>query len=448
MNKTLFKLLAIGTMVVVTLVIVITSSYAWFSMSTTPSTTGLQIKIGSNTILVAPDIATEVDGQKLHYPGSFSDTLNFSKHKSYEYLNNLTDLALVSTADGINWYLPTTTDGDSTNQGIKNEFSNFLLDDRLLYSNLEQLPDDDSVHGGYALVDFWVVSPKDCKLRISMGDSNGGSFLMSLPKVVEEGESGYGLDMSNELLGACARVGFLANTQKVTDLSMDKYVKSGAYNSHYRYLKGVYQEKGESWNYYPMQFTIYEPNADFHHSDGAYTLSSDGMNYRLCDNGSYVKTMPIGNVNGNPQAVDITRNHTIQTRTEWLRATQSEYQIEQIFQTFLFGEKSLEIDKLSGKFYKNYLGYQCGTYMQKGQFIKSTDNLTKAFDLDGVVSSERFKLLNTAGATDDIVIVDLEKNVPQRIRMFVWIEGQDVDCQSLESGGSILLSLELAGGND
>ena len=116
--------------------------------------------------------------------------------------------------------------------------------------------------------------------------------------------------------------------------------------------------------------------------------------------------------------------------------------------TFLFGEKSLELDKLSGKFYKNYLGYQCGTYMQKGQFIKSTDNLTKAFDLDGVVSSERFKLLNTAGATDDIVIVDLEKNVPQRIRMFVWIEGQDVDCQSLESGGSILLSLELAGGND
>ena len=48
----------------------------------------------------------------------------------------------------------------------------------------------------------------------------------------------------------------------------------------------------------------------------------------------------------------------------------------------------------------------------------------------------------------DIVIVDLEKNVPQRIRMFVWIEGQDVDCQSLESGGSILLSLELAGGNN
>lgn len=448
MNKSLLKLFAIGATVVITLVIVITSSYAWLTMSSNPSAAGLQIRIGSNSILVAPDIATVSDGKTLHYPGTFSDTLNFSKHKSYEYLNNLTELALVSTADGINWYLPANTEIGGTKPGGEKDYSNFLLDNKLLYANLEQLPDDDSVHGGYALVDFWVVSPSDCRLRISTGDSNGGSFLVSLPKVIETGENAFGLDMSNQLLGACARVGFLANTQKVTDISMDKYVKSGNYDSKYRYLKGVYQEKGETWNYYPAQFTIYEPNADFHHENGAYTLSSDGMNYRVCENGSYVKTKPIGNVGGVAKEVDITRNIAAQTRTSWTMATESEYRIEQIFQAFLKGEKSLLLDTLSGKFYKKYLGYQCGMYMQKGKFIKSTENLTKAFDLDGVVSSERFNLLNTAGATDDIVIVDLEKNVPQRIRMFVWIEGQDVDCQSLTSGGSLLLSLELAGGNE
>lgn len=433
---------------VITLVIVIASSYAWLSMSTSPSVAGLQIQIGSNTILVAPDVATVVDGKTVHYPGNFSETLNFSKQKSYEYLNELTELSLVSTADGINWYLPTFSEDDNVSQNGVEDFSNFLLDDKLLYANLKELPADDSVRGGYALMDFWVVSPNDCRLRISVGESEGGSFLVSLPQAILMDDGSYALDMSNDLLAACARVGLLANTQTITDLSMNKYLQSSSYDSRYRSLKGVYQEKGEGWNYYPAQFTIYEPNADFHHKDGAYLLSADGMNYRVCENGSYARTMPIGNVNGVPQTVDVTRNVVAQTRTKWLPATDSEYQIEQIFQAFIRGESSPQIETLTNKFYTKYLGYQCGTYLEKGRFIKNTATLSKALDIDGVVDDEVFSALNTAGATDDVVIVDLEKNIPQRLRMFVWIEGQDADCGNLVSGGGLLLSLELAGGNE
>ena len=39
----------------------------------------------------------------------------------------------------------------------------------------------------------------------------------------------------------------------------------------------------------------------------------------------------------------------------------------------------------------------------------------------------------------------LKKNTPQRIRMFVWIEGQDVDCNSSAANQSIAIRLELAG---
>lgn len=440
MNKTLIKLFTIGASLIITLVVVISSSYAWFSMSTTPSSMGMQIQVGSNTIKIAPDVTTTVDGKKVHYPGTFSETLNFSKEKSYEYLNNLTKLSLVSTADGINWYLPSGADNDAQDS------TDFILDDKLEFSNLEELPADNSVHGGYALMDFWVVSPNDCKLRISDGDTNGGSFFINLPKVISKDDD-FGLDMSNDLLASCARVGFLANTQAVKDTSMNKYVESAAYDSKYRSLKGIYQEKGETWNYYPTQFSIYEPNADYH-QDETYTLSKDGMNYRVCEDGSYVRTKPMGNVNGEMQPVDITRNVTVQKKTKWLKANDSEFQIEQIFQAFLKGESFPNIDTLTNKFYTKYLGYQCGTYVQKGEFIKRTDSLTKAFDGDGVVDSEIMNQLNTSGATDDVVIVDLEKNIPQRIRMFVWIEGQDVDCSNLSAGGNLLLSLELSGGNE
>lgn len=436
MNKSLIKLFTIGTSLIITLVVVISSSYAWFSMSTTPSAAGMHIQIGSNTIKIAPDITSVVDGEKIHYPGTFSETLNFSKEKSYEYLNDLTKLSLVSTADGINWYLPNASDT-----------SDFILDEKLEFANLKELPADKSVHGGYVQMDFWVVSPMDCQLRISDGDTSGGSFLVNLPKIVETDDQSYALDVSNDLLASCARVGFLANPQAVKDSSMNEYVKAANYDSKHRSLKGIYQEKGETWNYYPSQFTIYEPNADYH-KEGTQTLSKDGMNYRVCENGSYVRTMPIGNVNGAPQPVDITRNVSVQKRTKWLSANDSELQIEQIFQAFLRGEKDFDINNLTNEFYTKYLGYQCGTYVEKGEFIKKTDSINKAMDSEGVVDSENVNQLSTAGATDDVVIVDLEKNVPQRIRMFIWIEGQDVDCSSLSVGGSFLLSLELSGGNE
>lgn len=445
MKKSLLKLVSIGLIAVITLVIVVVSSYAWFSMSDSPSLAGLQVKIGGrNTILIAPDVSETVDGQTVHYPGMFSDSMDFSKHSAYSYLNDIVDLSLSSTADGIHWYFPSY----SEQEGDMNDVSEFLLDDTLQYANMTELPADDAVSGGYAMLDFWVVSPKNCNLRVSVGDGNGGSFLVSLPQPISDGNGSYKLDVSNASLGACARVGFLANTQKVTDSSMLKYVSTTQYNDKYSYLKGIYQEKGKEWNYYPAQFTIYEPNATYHHEDGVYTLSHDGLSYRVCENGSYVPTNPIGYVDGAAKLVDVLDRTAVQTPAQWQLANDSEYRIEQIFQAYLKGETNLTEEVLADNFYRKYLGYQCGTYLQKGRFIKKTANLTAAADADGVVEKETVAELSKAGASDDIVIAELEKNVPQRIRMFVWIEGQDVDCSKVTSAGGILVNLELAGSTD
>ncbi|MBR3960623.1 MAG: hypothetical protein IKK13_00225, partial [Clostridia bacterium] len=103
--------------------------------------------------------------------------------------------------------------------------------------------------------------------------------------------------------------------------------------------------------------------------------------------------------------------------------------------------------EMANGFYRDYLGYQCGTLLEKGAFIKRTNDLIRAADKNGIVDPELFSGISSAGATDDVVIIELEKNVPQRIRMFVWTEGQDVDCSNTKASGGILLNLELAGSN-
>ena len=107
MNKIYLKLIAISMTLILSVTVVGMSSYAWLVLSGNPTVTGIQIAIGGgNTILVAPDMTTVVDGATYHYPGPFSDTMNFSRYDSYAYLNDLAGLTPVSTADGVNWFLP------------------------------------------------------------------------------------------------------------------------------------------------------------------------------------------------------------------------------------------------------------------------------------------------------------------------------------------------------
>ena len=437
MKRSLLKLFAVVTIAVIALVIVVASSYAWMSLSSTPTASAIQVNIGgANTVLIAPNITETVDGETVHYPGRFSESMNFATQEAYAYLREITDLTPVSTADGIHWYFPavaTQADG-----------SEFLTDNTLTYANLQTIPSGGEVKGGYAMLDFWVVSPTDATLRISTGTGKGGSYVVGLPKPASDGRGGYSLSNQNRLLAACARVGLLADTQAVRDGSMNAYVRSAAYDSHYRSLKGIYQESGETWSGFPAQFTIYEPNGDRHHEDGVYVPTDDGRSYRLCENGTYIKTNPLANNNGQPAPTDVLGNTTVQLNTDWQKTSAGDYRLEQIFQAYLRGVSSPEKVSLFDGFYREYLGYQCTPYLQKGVFIRRSADRLNAADEDGVVDRSLVEAMTTAGATDDVTVVELQQDVPQRIRMFVWVEGQDVDCAAAASGGGLLVSMELA----
>ena len=176
------KLIAAIMALTLTVVMVVTVSYAWMTLSSTPVAEGIQITIGGgNTILIAADKVVMVDGETYHYPSHFSSSLNFSKHEEYDYLKTLASLTPVSTADGLHWFFPDYYDyndaevlsGDASVGQIK-PIADFVMDDDMEYANVSK---ENSKGGNYVYLDFWVVSPaSDYNLRVSRGDDNGGSF--------------------------------------------------------------------------------------------------------------------------------------------------------------------------------------------------------------------------------------------------------------------------------
>ena len=104
--------------------------------------------------------------------------------------------------------------------------------------------------------------------------------------------------------------------------------------------------------------------------------------------------------------------------------------------------------KLKEFFYKQRLAGQLAPYLTIGRFVSNTGNLwATAQASGGQLNEEAEALTDVAGATDDVYITTLRKNVPIRIRMFVWIEGQDEDCGN-HVAADFAVNIELAGSNE
>lgn len=437
MKKINLKLIAVSLMLLMAVTVVLSASYAWFVLSDSPAVNGIQISIsGGSSILIAADMTRTVDGVTYHYPDAFSNTLNFGEHDSYDYLQTLGGLRPVSTADGTNWFIATYYDGDDAEvlagEAVAGELcpvSDFYLDQNMEYANLSS-DSKNLAHGHYIYLDFWVVSPgSDYNLRISTSN-DGGSFVIDLLDPVQT-DSGYTLTGSVSSTAASVRVGFLATPDRVTDNTMLYYQQSSAYKEEYTSLRGVYQEAGgntiASENY---SFTIYEPNADSHPTGAA-------------ENGAYLATYPVGLVGGVPTVTSVLNRTTAQLTSRWAAAENGNgTAIEQRFQAALLGMKldGMELSDISNAFYRSYLQGQFAPYIDTGAFIR--DSL-KLYD---EVSADILAGMETAGATDDVYIIELERNVPQRIRMYIWLEGQDADWNPTVAAGSFALNIEFAGG--
>lgn len=440
-------------LLVVALVMVITTSFAWMTISDAPVVQGIQVTIaGSHTVLVAPDIAQTQGNQVLHYPGEFTDELNFLEYSQYDYLQEVGGLLPVSTADGENWYIPTYYMNNSPEvlagdayTGQLRPTTEFVQDNTLRYANLTSEQVQDSPEGHYVYLDFWVVSPADgYKLRISTGADSAGSFVIDLPdpqQVDAQGGVTYTLTGSNAQTAASVRVGFLINEDVLMDDSMLLYTQSENYNSQYTELQGIYADAGMgALELSTTRFTIYEPNGDLHPTE------VQDANGNTVQTGQYVLTKPLGK---GGVAADVQDRVSVQLTNTWAAAGETSM-IQQQFITFMAGRSTAgETEQdLKTEFFRDWLQYQIYPYVTKGNFLASTGDLYTTAGRDGIAQSEDIGALNQAGATEDVYMTELIGGVPQRIRMYIWLEGQDVDCITSAASGSFAISIELAGGNE
>lgn len=423
MNKLLAKLLAVVLALAVSASLVVMSTYAWFTMSGAPEVGGIQVNIGGgNTILIASDIAVEnEDGTVSHYPGEFSAVQSFSG-RNYAYLQDVAALQPVSTADGLHWV----TQGSGMEE--------YVIDTELSRANQQT---GSAGGGNYVYLDLWVVSPgASYDLRVSTGNDEelGGSYVIGLMEPYAVGDT-YALVQSDATAANCVRIGFLTNDTSAGQEAMMQYTRSEDYDSRYTRLKGSYQEPGDALEEDAVQnsrFTIYEPNGDLHAQGG-------GSGYRI--------TQPLAVVDGAVMPADISDRLSVQLTNHW-KTTDDSLQtlLQQEFAAALAGrDLTGETEQsLWNYFYKERMQSQLAAYVNKGGFVSSTQNLYAAAQ-NGTVAQDAVALHMTGGATEDVYITTLEKNVPQRIRVFIWIEGQDEDCRSLSGISGFTMSLELAG---
>lgn len=452
MTKIYIKLIAMALALVLSVSVVIMSSYAWLVLSGNPVATGIQVAVGGgNTILTAPDIRTVAeDGTVYHYPGCFSDKLNFGQQNHYEYLENLGNLTPVSTVNGVDWFLPAYYSGNDEEvqegkipSGALKDISYFQVDSELAYANLSAEDKEAISKGSYIYLDFWVVSPGgDYKLRVSTGvdETDGGSFVVDLPEAVLDGDS-YTLQQSGGSAAAAVRVGFLANDLMLIDDTMLRYQESDYFDDRFTSLKGMYQEPDTGTAYLDAnRFTIYEPNGDYHPANSKLS-------------GTYVETKPLALVEGRIVEQRTRGNLTVQRASSWKLAGNGsgETALEQQFQTALKSPlwSGKTTDEIMSRFYGNYLQGQIAPCVKKGGFIGTTGNLySRLGQTSSPVSAAGLDAEGIAGATSDVYIIELERNVPQRIRMFIWLEGQDIDCVDSVNSSRFAVNIELAGGNE
>lgn len=416
------KILASALLIVLSLSMLVMVTFAWYVMSTAPEVSGMQIKIGSDTIRVAPDCKDE-SGQ--HYPGAFQGVLETDTKAIPE---DFWGLIPVSTADGKHWFSATY---ESLENGGDQKTDEYLEDTTLSSANLTARPKSG---GNYLYLDFWVVAPKDYDLRVStatQGSGQSGSYVKVFPQVKMDAARNYSLDETQRQAESSLRIGFLVNEDVV---SGESYKNSTNHDSAYKILKGEYQKPGEALPTSQTSFTIYEPNCDWH----ADTES----------NGHYNQTLPLAWKGGKVQPVTLESVQTklaAQTSATWTRTDDgTQTKLSQALQTAMLEAKvtkrGVTDAQSAGEYLLNqHLKGQLSGYITSGQFIENTGTLKDGTSLTDMTDMDK------AGATTDAVIVSLKKNVPQRIRMFVWLEGQDIDCTNEAALKTLLLNLELAG---
>ena len=400
------------------------ASFAWMTLSTNPEIRGLQFTINADRALLV-----SLDGVDYKQEVDMSP-----KFKAFANV-----LRPVSTYDGEHWYV---CDYDERTGDVKQDTIRYLANGEGCNVEIEKKENETDAeyaerikNSFYVYTDIYLkTEDESCKVYLSSPNGNEtaeekqkghyGTYVMSY---VNQEKSAIKLITGGA--ETCARVGMMFNPTPTDDDSgilTQPIVSNVTANGVANKLFYIYEPNADKRSELDKTDTEYKTDqyiiGSFRSKDEAVYEHSDGL---------YYQTYPVKYVAENGDKTwEIARfplnRLIVQETSKW--KTKDQIPLEDITSLTKEGLNSNLIGKI-GQFATN-----------TGQLYPSDPTKTLAYEK-----------VNMSGTTVDKESVSpyplctLTKDKPVKVRLFFWIEGQDIDCWNDVAGTSFMVNLEFSG---
>lgn len=229
------KLIPALAMLLVSAILMTTASFAWFSMNTTVTATGMQVTAKSNATFLliggSAEIATTKTGLGDTFAAVYQDTATNAEKKVYPVAYNATNEAItVGTAladqksiGAGHWYTANNGNRDNANNAVK---------------NVKDL--NTSVNGNYVLAyKVWLTLSEDSepytdgKIKVTYSALTGDAATKIIVKI---GEEMLALDAVNATKTMSANANLSSNG--VTEVTVYVYIDGNSTNVKTDYVTG------------------------------------------------------------------------------------------------------------------------------------------------------------------------------------------------------------------
>lgn len=462
-NTLVYKIYTIITCIFCIVFVLAIATLSWYTLSVNPEIKGLK---------------ANMSGSGLIYVNTTNDKDTYSFSKELNIKDDIAGLKPISTVDGINWfickydlqgnilssskasssgitqynYLKFPYGGNVTKSDEKSYLNNAIDNNR----NLDYLD-----FGYYVYTDVYLINyTEDCDVYLSAPSNthlddieyeeseHAGTFIKS-----------YTVDENNNITlieggtSSSIRIGFknLGSVLPVNlaeDLTPNKY--SGEVENENLYYTDIVMD----------DFIILEPNADersnINDEDCSPDIYVDGFNLKILkDNNEslegYIQTYPIKlkdtSVNSaNNIIVTSDRN---QMRSKFRTIDGSTSRLNEntlITQSKATWNTDVEVtSNLTSSNIANMGTFRNGSEFYEHESIENNDYTLQSYG-NGYLSS-KFENDNSENEENNIAsipITHLTEGIPNKIRIYIWIEGQDIDCWNNIVDNHFLVNIEFA----
>ena len=434
-------------------------SLAWFTLSTSPELSDVSVNFMTTE-------AVRI--------GTTNDLSDYNFYKEIQISNDMAGLKPISTVDGINWFVcKYDVDGNVLSKdkaedlGISQyEYLKFPLGGNLTKedetNNLQATSDSNiqvsaADYGYYIYKDIYLLSPHGCEIYLVNPYSVDG---MEVGKIEGTFVKTYKIE-DNEIklidggADTSIRLGFKNLGQVYSASSIPNNATPNKYSNEVSGEKLIYTDDINE------DFIILEPNADMRYREnrlesntGVYvdtfslgeTVQNQSQSYNQLS--GYIQTYPIRiNEELVDEAESIDTSKSINSIKEELSRIDGSPNIldenSLIVQSKSLWNSSENIDDINEVSFS-----RLGKFRSGNEFYTNyrNDNTTE-YTISNIENTSV-----TSGFTDannniidnqvPIAITKLTAGIPNKVRVYIWVEGQDVDCWNEIISDKIMISLE------